>query len=274
MVGLPEHVKQGIKAFVDGVEVFSVEKGVGEPVVLIHGWASSSYSWRRNIAALAEHFRVIALDLPGFGLSQKLPNGLRLKSVNDFLLKFLEKIGVERFNLVGMSMGGAISIYKATSNPETVKKLVLINPALFGAGAGRRRAPAKLLSIRPFYDIFSRVFMSKRFIRNVLKQVYVKRSLVDDELVEAYYQSVKLSGKTLVEAFSLMEDFDLGLTSKIRCPVLFILGGLDNLVPVEKNREIAERMGAKIFVDPESGHGVHEENPEAVNNALLNFLKG
>lgn len=70
MVGWPEHVKQGIKAVVDGVEVFYVENGVGEPVVLIHGWASSSYSWRRNIPALAEHFRVIALDLPGFGLSQ------------------------------------------------------------------------------------------------------------------------------------------------------------------------------------------------------------
>ncbi|MDW8062763.1 MAG: alpha/beta hydrolase [Candidatus Caldarchaeum sp.] len=268
-----QHVASGSRADVDGVEVFYVERGNGRPLVLLHGWASSSYSWRHNLPTLSQHFRVIALDLPGFGLSQKLPQGLRLKPLNDHLNRFFEKIGVDSFALVGMSMGGPVSVYYAVNNPEKVSKLVLVNPALFGAGAGRRRAPVKLLSMWPFYDIASRFFISKSFIRYALKQVYVKQSMLDEELVEAYYQSIKFSGKTLLDAFHIMQEFNLELLSKVSCPVLFVLGGRDTLVPYEKNRDVAERIGAKVVIDPESGHGVHEENPEFVNNVILDFLK-
>ncbi|MCX8192303.1 MAG: alpha/beta hydrolase [Nitrososphaeria archaeon] len=268
-----QHVEEGSRMLVDGVEVFYLDKGVGEALILIHGWASCSYSWRYNLPALAQHFRVIAPDLPGFGLSQRLPSKLGLDPVNRHLLRFLDKLGVHTFSLVGMSMGGAVSAYMAAKNPDKVKKLVLINPALFGAETGRRSVPVKFLSTWPIYNIFSKLFISKRFIRNVLKQVYVKQSMVDVDLIEAYYQSVKSSGKTLIEALYIMKEFQHSYLREIKCPVLFILGGKDRLVPFEKNMKTAELMGAKVFIDPDSGHAVHEENPDIVNSIILEFLK-
>ena len=86
MVSWSEHVASGKKAGVGGLEVFYVDRGAGDAVVLVHGWASSSFSWRRVIPHLSQRFRVIALDLPGFGLSQRLPGGLDLEPVRDCLL--------------------------------------------------------------------------------------------------------------------------------------------------------------------------------------------
>ncbi|MEM4574067.1 MAG: alpha/beta hydrolase [Candidatus Caldarchaeum sp.] len=273
MVSWSEHFQLGSKVDVDGVDVFYIDRGDGEAVVLLHGWASSSFSWRFNWPVLAQHYRVVVPDFPGFGYSQKLPTKPRLKALAEHIVKFLNKIGVAQFYLAGMSMGGAIASYLAANYPGHVRKLVLINPALFGSRFGARRIPVRLLSVKPFYNLFSWMIVRKSFIRNVVKQVYLKPALQSAEMVEAYYQSVKLAGTTLVDAMYIISDFDLTYVRNVRCPVLFVLGGRDNLVPYELNRKLAEEIGARVFIDLEAGHAVHEENPDVVNNVILDFLK-
>ena len=71
----------------------------------------------------------------------------------------------------------------------------------------------------------------------------------------------------------IISDFDLTYVRNVRGPVLFVLGGRDNLVPYELNRKLAEEIGARVFIDLEAGHAVHEENPDVVNNVILDFLK-
>ncbi|MEM1942732.1 MAG: alpha/beta hydrolase [Candidatus Caldarchaeum sp.] len=268
-----EHVAAGSKVNVDGVETFYVERGSGRAVLLVHGWASSSFSWRNSLPALSKKYRTIAVDLPGFGMSQRLPTGLHLENIAQHLTRFLDILGVEKFSLVGHSMGGVVSTYVAASWPSRVEKLVLVNPSLFGSEAGRRPIMMEVARKKPFGGLLTRLFVSRFIIRKVLKNIYVRKELVDDYLVEGYYQSVKRAGTVLLEAVNVMNEFSLDLVSRITCPVLFVLGEHDTIVPFEKSRQLAEQIGARIYVDPGSGHSVHEENPEAVNNVILEFLE-
>ncbi len=272
MVSWSEHVASGKRADVRGLEVFYVDRGEGDAVVLVHGWASSSFSWRRVIPHLSKRFRVIALDLPGFGLSQRLPGGLDLEPVRDLLIGLLDRIGVEDFNLVGHSMGGAISAYVAATTPERVRRLVLVNPSLFGSEGGRRPLAMELARRRPIGDLMVRFMVRKSVVRSVLEKVYVRREALDEETVDGYYESVRNSGKTLLEAFRIIQGFDPGLMRGLRCPVLFVLGRHDALVPYERNLELARGIGAEVFVDESSGHNPHEENPEEISRVIAGFL--
>ncbi|MEM4346553.1 MAG: alpha/beta hydrolase, partial [Candidatus Caldarchaeum sp.] len=126
---------------------------------------------------------------------------------------------------------------------------------------------------RPFGGFLTRLFVSRFVIRRVLRSVYVRKELVDDALVEGYYQSVKRAGTVLLEAVNIMREFSLDVVSRISCPILFVLGRHDTIVPFEKSKQLAEQVGARMYVDPDSGHSVHEENPAAFNNVILEFLE-
>ncbi|MEM0383559.1 MAG: alpha/beta hydrolase [Candidatus Caldarchaeum sp.] len=268
-----EHVAAGSKVLVDGVETFYVERGGGRAVLLIHGWASSSFSWRNSLPTLSKSYRTIAVDLPGFGMSQRLPTGLHLELLASHLTSFLDRIRVEKVSLIGHSMGGVVSAYFAASRPSRVEKLVLVNPSLFGSEAGRRPLLMEVGRRRPFGGFLTRLFVSRFVIRRVLRSVYVRKELVDDALVEGYYQSVKRAGTVLLEAVNIMREFSLDVVSRISCPILFVLGRHDTIVPFEKSKQLAEQVGARMYVDPDSGHSVHEENPAAFNNVILEFLE-
>jgi len=271
LVSWAEHVASGKRTEVNGLEIFYIDRGSGDVVVLIHGWAPSSFIWRKIVPHLSQRFRVIAPDLPGYGLSQRLPGGLELEHLRKVMLGLLDRIGVREFNVVGHSMGGVISAYIAAMTPERVRKLVLINPGFF-VGKGGLRPLAMKLARRLIGDPLARFMVRKSVVRSVLENVYVRKEALDDETVDGYYESIRYSGKTLIEASRIIEEFDQGLLKRLRCPVLFVLGRHDVLVSFERNLELAREIGAEVFLDETSGHNVHEENPEEVSRVIAEFL--
>jgi len=110
------------------------ERGSGEPLVLLHGVATSRLIWTRVIDALAQRRRVIAVDLPGFGESAAAGPGFELEQVADGLVADL---ALERFDLVGHSLGGAVAVATAARHPEAVRRLVLVSPAGLAPRAAR-----------------------------------------------------------------------------------------------------------------------------------------
>lgn len=102
------------------------ELGAGDPLVLLHGVASSRRIWHRVVAPLARGRRVLAVDVPGFGESAPAGPGFDLDAVADALVAGL---GVGRFDLVGHSLGGAVAVAVAARHPEAVRRLVLVAPA-------------------------------------------------------------------------------------------------------------------------------------------------
>ena len=102
--------------------------GTGPPLILLHGLAGSARWWARNIPALSRSFRVIAIDLPGFGAS---PRGHRLEldGVVDQLVGTMDALGIDRASVIGHSMGGLIAGGLAADRPERVERLVLVDAA-------------------------------------------------------------------------------------------------------------------------------------------------
>jgi len=101
--------------------------GRGEPLVLIHGLATTRAIWRRVVPLLATTHQVIAIDVPGFGETPPAGPGFELDTVADDIARGLARLG--RFDLVGHSLGGAIAIALAERHPRTVRRLVLVAPA-------------------------------------------------------------------------------------------------------------------------------------------------
>ena len=116
-----------------GDQLVHVEQaGQGEPVVLLHGFGGSSWSWRHLMPALARRHRVIAPDLNGFGWTQR-PREVAAYSYAGqaaMVLGVLRELGVERFHVIGHSYGGGLALWLAARHPERVRSLVLVSSVL------------------------------------------------------------------------------------------------------------------------------------------------
>ncbi|MEN2975498.1 MAG: alpha/beta hydrolase [Candidatus Caldarchaeales archaeon] len=264
------HINLGSILDVNGVKTFHLSLGDNHPLLLIHGWGSSSYSWRRNYPDLSKTFKIVALDLPGFGNSAPLPSGINLDSVSSHIFNLLDQLDLRQTYLVGHSMGGVISAYLAGKRPERISKLVLESPSFLG----RRPFFTDLVKNKVIAKILIRFLISKSFVRRGLRSSYGNPDLITEETIEGYYQSVVKSGYTLLEASDILKEFDIGILERITCPILFVLGEKDKWIPIEETMRIADRMNAQIAVIPGAGHIPHEERPQEFNRIIVEFLQG
>jgi len=146
-------------AHVAGTMIHYVQKGSGRPLVLIHGFAGSTYTWRNLIPLLAAGHTVYALDLPGFGLSDKpLRGDYTLAAQSRIVLGFLDQLGVRQATLIGHSMGGVIAALAAAQSPQRVAQLVLIEPGFYHGNA-----PAFLRYLCfPLHRVFAKRFYTPK----------------------------------------------------------------------------------------------------------------
>ena len=125
---------------VHGKDIFVAEAGTGAPVVLLHGGgpgASGVSNYSRNIDALAEHFRVLVPDMPGYGRSAKgVDRSDPFGYLADHIRGLLDELGIERAHLVGNSYGGSCALRLALDTPHRVDKLVLMGPGGVGTTRG------------------------------------------------------------------------------------------------------------------------------------------
>ncbi|MCH1921720.1 alpha/beta fold hydrolase, partial [Shewanella sp. A3A] len=178
-----------------------VEQGAGQPIVLIHGFGASAFHWRYNIPELAKKYKVYAIDLLGFGWSEKAlveyEATIWMEQVRDFLRDVVKDPAV----IVGNSLGGFTTLFAATEVPELVRGVVLLNSAgQFGdpnrppeaaeAAAGEESAVTRLV-VRPLKEAFQRVVLGFLFwqakqparVEKVLKCVYKDATNVDEYLI-------------------------------------------------------------------------------------------
>ena len=142
---------------VENQRICYVDAGSGHPVLLIHGLGGSIESWTNNIGELAKSLRVIAVDLPGFGLSAKPKMNYTIKFYREFVVRFLKRLQLGQVSIVGSSLGGQVAAEVAINRHSLMKKLVLISPA--GAlphsfkGSPALRKYVKVINARSAHEV-------------------------------------------------------------------------------------------------------------------------
>jgi pimeloyl-ACP methyl ester carboxylesterase len=260
-----------------GEQLVHVEQaGTGEPVVLLHGFGASTYSWRKVMPALSRSHRVVAIDLNGFGYTQR-PAGrasYTREAQAQLVLGTLDALGIDRAHFVGHSYGGGITLYLAAQHPERFRTMVLVDSSAPTYANDRRSRAAAL---RPLDSLLVRlVFLRPAMVRRSLLSSFWDDSLVTPELVQAYQDRLAIEGAT--DAFyGLTAPAPAGATvelEKIAVPALVLWGAHDELIAPESGRRAAARLPhAEFVLLDHSGHLPLEEEPEAFLGAVLPFLE-
>lgn len=271
---------------VDGLEVHVQQVGRGGlPLVLLHGFGASTFSWREVLAPLSADRLVVAFDRPGFGLTERpippFPGGVSpytQAAQVDLLLGLMDVLGIERAVLVGNSVGGTISILTALEHPDRVAALVLVDPGVYAEGG----APAW---VRLFLSLPQARRIGPLFVRNIrdwgLDLMYTAwhdPSKVTPEIVDGYTRPLLAENwdRALWELTLASRDSDLtARLGELAMPVLVVTGDDDRIVPTADSVRVAgEIADAQLVILPACGHVPQEECPNAFLEAVESFLSG
>lgn len=267
---------------VDGLRVHYQEAGdaAAPALVLIHGFASSTLVWSKVFLGLARAgFRVIALDLLGYGYSGKPRNGeYTIAGQARLITRLLERLGIARATIVGSSYGGAVAATCALDYPDRVEKLVLV-----GTVNNNRPLGYKLMRVfgSPLVgDVVSPLLIgSRRLLRKRMKRVYDRHSWVlDERRVDARHLPLRAAG-TQRAIIRTVRGWDADRISRdarlIRQPTLLIWGENDLEIPIADGERLhCEIPGSRLVVFLNCGHLPHEEYPEAFTNTVVEFCRG
>lgn len=272
----PPSVMDGEKDFkVDGVRWRSREtEGEGIPIVYVHGLLSTSASWKRALSSASAGHPGVAVDLPGFGFSDRpWPFDYTVAGEAQALLKYLEARGFDQVVLVGNSLGGGICLVAAAAQPSRVAALVLV-----GSASPISKIPWNFRLLRT--PVVGEIEM-ELFIRPVEEfalryRLFARPERVTSEMVDQDWLPVRVPGTrraTLAAVRSSPGGFE-NLLSRIRVPTLVLWGKGDKILPPEEGLRLAtEIAGARLVVLPDTGHIPQEETPEEFAGAVSQFLR-
>lgn len=241
-------------------------------LVFIHGLGASLYIWRFIIAKLSENFRVITIDLPGFGLSSKdskLDYGLDSQARR--VVEALNQLQIEEATLVGSSMGGALALWIAHENPKRFRNVVAMAPA-----TSPSLVPRFLLPLKHAAPLFYKT-LNSHTMKIIASIVLHNRSVITEEAVGAYlrpYLESEESIHTFWRAIELIRDRRLpGEFKTLSSRVLVLWGEKDRLVPRRCMNELIDILPNKEFRTHEnSGHHPMEDQPDWVIDQVERFL--
>jgi pimeloyl-ACP methyl ester carboxylesterase len=261
-----------------GVRVRVAESGPrdGTPIVLLHGWAATIYTFRHALELLpAEGFRVIAPDLRGFGLSDKplTRHAYALGSYLDDLTAFLHALELDRVILGGQSMGGGVALHFAIQNPRRVTHLSLINPVGLAPVAFVR---TMRLVPQQFVNALGPLLAPRFIVELVLRRIaYGDASLVTERTVHEYWSPTQQPGFVRAGRASLSEfTWEPVAPTSLRAlsvPAVVILGKQDRLI--RDAADAARVMPLGEVHTMTGGHCVHEEHPNKVYPLITSFLR-
>ncbi|WP_458414812.1 alpha/beta fold hydrolase [Schinkia sp. CFF1] len=245
------------------------------PLLLIHGVAATIYTFNELIPLLEEHFSIVAIDLPGFGMSEKSRSFVySFKNYAEIVAGCIEHFKLKNVNIVGHSMGGQIALFTAKLFPEKVNKLVL----LASSGYLKRANKAVIYcTYLPFFKYFIKREVNKKEVKEVLKNVFYDHSLITKGHVDEFGKPLKEEG-FYISLLRLLRHREGDLSSEelktILAPILLLWGEDDKVVSVQVGHRLVKDLpNAKLITYEKTGHLISEERPNEVFQQILSFVK-
>jgi pimeloyl-ACP methyl ester carboxylesterase len=262
---------------VNELKIGYLEGGQGDPVLFVHGWPTYSHLWRHQMPTLAERFKVYALDLPGFGDSDKPAEvSYTLGFYADMLTGFLDAISIERVTLVSHDLGGSIALLWAVRHPERLTRLVITDTVPYPD------LPLMIRLMLPAARLpgLGQMMVSRLGLRFMFQLGTVGRGVVTDELVAAYDRPlIDTPGarETLLRILTETEPGEMGEIAdnlgRISAPALILWAERDPTAPLSIARRLhTDIRNSLLKTVPDCGHFLTEDRPEEVNRELLAFL--
>ena len=247
--------------------------GPGRPqLLLIHGFANSLQSWRVAAPLLAECCDVIAIDMLGFGLSDKPADAdYHNRAQAGRVIAAAHALGQSNPVYVGHSLGGAIALQAAVLDPAA-RGLVLMNPGIISTGVPK----IVQLSVPPLPRLSARMFGSRSFRADFLRKSYVNPGIVTDAVVDDLMLGARSQGyatgmTSMMTQYS--EGEEIALAPQVRVPTLILWGDQDRNKPLSESARLQALLpGSKLVHFPGSGHYVHEEAAAGVAQAMQAWL--
>lgn len=262
----------------DGKKVHYIEKGIGEPLILIHGFYYHTVMWKKNMDALAENFKVYAIDLFGWGFSERLnETEYSFERYAKQVMGFMDALNIQKASLIGQSMGGGISVYVAANNPERINRLILVDPAVLPYP---ETITGRIYQL-PFVGEFLNALPGDGLAKNNLKTLwFYDGSKVTDDYVSEVTQPFCIEGSYAGSMYILRNvlkppfvENEAHMLAKLNKPILIIHGKEDKAVPLE-NSEFLNKLwpNSSLVVFEKAGHTPQEEYPEKFNKLAMDFL--
>jgi pimeloyl-ACP methyl ester carboxylesterase len=269
---------------VNGITIAYIDEGSGtRTILMVHGLASNAGFWRYNIKELSAHYRVIAVDLPGYGKSDKGAYPYTLTFHADILSGLLRALQIDRVVFDGNSMGGQIGIWFSLRHPEQLDRLILTDPAGIEHFSDGEKDW--------FRGYFSTSLIKKTPEWTIRANLANNLSSFDERfewMVEERARTVKtpefdLFAYAVVRSVHAMVDEPTDtILGRVKAPTLVIFGERDLLIPNPvlhggTSREVGEKavrdmQNARLVMIPDAGHISMMDQPEQYNRAVIDFV--
>jgi len=267
-----------------GLTIVHTAMGDGSPVVFIHGLGSYIPAWNKNLLPLSKHFRCIAIDLPGYGKSSKFLHPGTMDYYAEVVIKLMDKLGINKFNICGHSMGGVIAFKLAIEFPERVDKLFLSAPG----GAETYSEDEKLL-VENFISTERMINNDDKQIRNNVMVNFHHfpldaQFMISDRIAIRKAGEFPLHAEIIARSASGVINSDVPFRlSGVKSKTMIIFGDNDKMIPnrfvhpeltpqkmIDTFKQNIQSVNIKIY--PECGHFPQFEHPEIFNRDLIEFI--
>ena len=250
-------------------------------IILLHGSNSSLHTWEPLVRRLGGDYRVVTLDLPGHGLTGATPD--RDYGADGMIAAVdvvAARLGLDHFVLGGNSMGGWVAWRYALARPDHVDALLLIDAGGMPLRAGEKR-PASNIGFRLLEQPFGRWLATRitprALVEKSLRGSVAKQAIVDDEMVDRYWELLRFPGNRQATALRARTDREPEMAERvgeIEAPTLILFGKQDRLINPGAAQSFHERIaGSEVLLFDGIGHLPMEEDADATAAAIADFLK-
>lgn len=260
--------------YIDNIRINYIKKGTGDPILLVHGFINSILMFEKLINILSKHYTVFALDLIGFGFSDKHLNlTYTRKNMAELATKFMSSQGFNKFIVLGHSMGGEVTLNMAYYHPENISKLILIDSTGY---KNILKLPSFIKNFNTISEILIKFsFRNYYFQKLCFKHAFYDKRKFDENLFNRIYSIVIRIPIKILYKFGLQGD-NIPIKDKIKfieIDTLIIWGKNDKLVPLKYGEKLNKYLkNSKLVVIDDCGHIPFVEKYDSFINILENYL--